>query len=111
MKKQENTFTLKTTICAKVVSINSTGLVVHINGEEYQIPFLRVPWFRNAKVEDVFDLRMNGLDEIRWDTLDIDLDIESLKHPEKYPLIMKQYVLKDEPTIAAESGTKYKSTP
>jgi len=59
---------------------------------------------------EVFDVKMNGLDEIRWDKLDIDLDIESIKHPEKYPLIMKQYVLKDEPTIAAESELKYKTT-
>jgi len=99
-----------TIICAKVESITSTGLTLYINEEEYQIPFSRVPWFRDAKVEDVFDVKMNGLDEIRWDKLDIDLDIESLKHPEKYPLIMKQYVLKDEPTIAAESELKYKTT-
>jgi len=99
-----------TIIYAKVVSINPTGLVVQINEEEYQVPFSRVPWFWSAKVEDVFDVRMNGLDEIRWDKLDVDLDIESLKHPEKYPLIMKRYILEDKPTIAAESRLKYKST-
>jgi hypothetical protein len=83
-------------------------VILHINNDEHTIPFTRVPWFRTAKVEDVFEVRMNGFDEIRWDKLDIDLDINSLKYPEKYPLIMKPYIINDEQTItAAESEMKY----
>jgi hypothetical protein len=33
---------------------------------------------------------MCGNDAIRWDALDVDLEIESLKHPEQYPLVMKR---------------------
>jgi len=94
----------------KVVSITPTHIVLHINAEEFLVPFTRVPWFHNAKVEDVFDVRMNGDDEIRWDKLDIDLAVDSLKHPEKYPLVMKSYSIKEEPVIAAESEIIYNTT-
>ena len=90
-----------------VKNITSTGLELHLNNEDFFIPFIRVPWFQQAKVEDVFNVRMNGLDEIRWDKLDIDLDVNSLKYPEKYPLIMKPYIIKDEQTTAVESEIKY----
>jgi hypothetical protein len=34
--------------------------------------------------------KMCGDDSIRWDSLDVDLEIESFLHPEKYPLICKR---------------------
>jgi hypothetical protein len=33
---------------------------------------------------------MVGKSGIRWNTLDVDLAIDSLIHPEKYPLIAKK---------------------
>lgn len=42
--------------------------------------------------ELVVDLvvQMSGRNAIEWPKLDVDLEIESLKHPERYPLIMKR---------------------
>jgi hypothetical protein len=28
---------------------------------------------------------------IRWEDLDVDLEINSLEHPEKYPLVIKRF--------------------
>ena len=97
-------------ICVKVASITPTHVILHLNDDEYLMPYTRVPWFRTAKVEDIFDVRMNGFDEIRWDKLDIDLDVDSLKYPEKYPLIMRQYLAKDEQIVAAEPEIQYHTT-
>ena len=36
---------------------------------------------------------MAGRNAIEWPELDVDLEIESLKHPERYPLIMKRSTL------------------
>ena len=33
---------------------------------------------------------MCGHSAIEWEDLGVDLEIESLKHPERYPLIMKR---------------------
>ena len=35
-------------------------------------------------------VKMSGRNAIEWPTLDVDLEIDSLKHPERYPLIMKR---------------------
>ena len=36
------------------------------------------------------EVRMSGKNAIEWPKLDVDLEIDSLKHPERYPLIMKR---------------------
>ena len=33
---------------------------------------------------------MSGRNAIEWPALDIDLEIERLKHPERYPLVIKR---------------------
>lgn len=45
---------------------------------------------RDASISHVLDVRMSGPNAIEWPALDIDLEIESLKHPERYPLIIKR---------------------
>ena len=45
---------------------------------------------KNACISDALDVQMSGRNAIEWPKLDVDLEIESLKHPERYPLIMKR---------------------
>ena len=37
-----------------------------------------------------FSYLCHNLNAIEWPTLNVDLEIDSLKHPERYPLIMKR---------------------
>jgi len=67
------------------------GINVFVCGKEYYLPFKGYPWFRTASVVDVLDVSMFGEDAIRWNALDVDLEIECLEHPERYPIIMKRY--------------------
>ena len=39
---------------------------------------------------DALNVQMSGRNAIEWPTLNVDLEIDSLKHPERYPLIMKR---------------------
>ena len=73
----------------KVHAIVSNGITLEVKGITYFLPYNSNPWFVNAKVADVFNVEMMGKDGIRWDALDVDLEIESLIYPEKYPLIAK----------------------
>ena len=57
---------------------------------DYFISFNRLPWMKDAAIRDVLDVQMCGDDAIEWPKLDIDLEIDSLKHPERYPLVMKR---------------------
>ena len=40
-------------------------------------------------VNDVFDVEIEGNHAVRWDTLDVDLRIESIVYPERYPVMGK----------------------
>ena len=73
-----------------VRSIMPDGIFLTVYDNDYYLSYSRLPWFRNAKISDIFNVAMMGEDAIRWDTLDVDLEIDSLKYPEKYPLVMKR---------------------
>lgn len=75
---------------ANVLMINDKGLMLSVLGQDYFISFNRLPWMKDAAIRDVLDVRMCGDDAIEWPKLDIDLEIDSLKHPERYPLVMKR---------------------
>ena len=76
-----------TNTSVKVHAIVANGITVEVRGNTYFLPYSTNPWFENAKVTDVFNVEPVGKNGIRWDALDVDLAIESLMHPEKYPLI------------------------
>ena len=70
--------------------INADGMMLSVLGRDYFVSFNRVPWLRDARVSSVLNVRMSGANAIEWPELDVDLEIDSLKHPERYPLLMKR---------------------
>lgn len=76
-----------------VLMINSQGMMLSVLGQDYFLSYNRVPWLRNARISSALNVRMSGPRAIEWPELDIDLEIESLKHPERYPLVMKRSAL------------------
>ena len=77
-------------ISVSVRSIMPDGIFLTLSDNDYYLSYNRLPWFRNAKISDIFNVAMMGDDAIRWETLDVDLEIDSLKYPERYPLVMKR---------------------
>lgn len=75
---------------ANVLMINSQGIMLSVCGNDYFLSYNRIPWMLTASIGDVLNVRMSGRNAIEWPTLNVDLEIESLKHPERYPLIMKR---------------------
>lgn len=73
-----------------VLMINADGMMLSVLGRDYFVSFNRVPWLRDARVSSVLNVRMSGANAIEWPELDVDLEIDSLRHPERYPLLMKR---------------------
>ena len=74
------------TTTAEVTMINARGILLFVGGKEYYLSYDRYPWFRNAKVSDVLDVTMPDEESLRWDAIDVDLEIDSIIHPERYPI-------------------------
>lgn len=75
---------------ANVLMINSQGLLLSVYGQDYFLSYNRVPWMREASINEVLDVRMSGRNAIEWPLLNVDLEIDSLRHPERYPLLIRR---------------------
>ena len=75
---------------ADVLMINDRGIMLSVQGEDYFLSYNRVPWMKDATINEVLHVRMSGNNAIEWPKLDVDLEIESLRHPERYPLLIKR---------------------
>lgn len=77
-------------ISADVLMINDRGIMISVQGQDYFLSYNRVPWMRDATINEVLDVKMSGKNAIEWPKLDVDLEIDSLRHPERYPLLIKR---------------------
>lgn len=73
----------------KVLGINETGLWLFADHEEHFLNFDDFPWFRSAPVSAVFNVEQQGLVGYCWPDIDVDLTLDGIKHPEKYPMRSK----------------------
>ena len=74
---------------AEVTNITSHGVWMLVRGEEKFLPFELFPWFRDAKVSSVYAVELPSENHLYWPELDIDLAVESVDHPERFPLVIK----------------------
>ncbi|MBL7092748.1 DUF2442 domain-containing protein [candidate division KSB1 bacterium] len=73
----------------EVTNISIHGFWLYINGKEYFLPFADFPWFKNAKVSDIFDVELLHKKHLYWKKLDVDLDLKSIENPDLYPMVYK----------------------
>ena len=88
--KAFDTMSPKQPTSVAVLMINAQGMLITVQGQDYFLSYNRVPWLRDARISSVLNVRMSGSRAIEWPDLDVDLEIESLRHPERYPLIIKR---------------------
>ena len=72
---------------AEVENITAEGLLLVVNGRDYHLPHEQFPWFQHAPVEHVFNVELLNGHHLHWPELDVDLELDGLNEPEKYPLI------------------------
>ena len=86
--RRENGYSSNTLV--NVLMINSQGIMLNVKGNDYFVSYNRLPWMKDASIRSVLNVQMAGANAIEWPDLDVDLEINSLKHPEQYPLVMKR---------------------
>jgi hypothetical protein len=74
---------------AEVTNISKHGFWLLLDERELFLAFEEYPWFKRAPVEAILRLERSQPDHLRWPDLDIDLSIDSIEHPERYPLKAK----------------------
>jgi hypothetical protein len=73
----------------EVLGITPHALWLMVGGRELMLDFERFPWFARASIEDICDLTMLHGHHLWWPRLDIDLHVDSIEHPERFPLVSR----------------------
>ena len=79
----------KITLEAEVTQIDKHGIWVLIGEKESFLPFENFPRFRDASVGTIHNVELLDNNHLYWPDLDIDLAVESIEHPENFPLVAK----------------------
>ena len=79
----------KITLEAEVTQIDKQGIWLLIGEKESFLPFDKFPWFKDASVGTIHNVELLNNNHLYWPDLDIDLPVESIEHPERYPLVAK----------------------
>ena len=79
----------KNTSKTEVVGITLHGLWLHVDSTEYFLPFAEYPWFKKACLADIQKLELINSHHLRWENIDVDIELASLNNLEKYPLKYK----------------------
>ncbi len=74
---------------AEVLNVSSNGIWVLIKDHEYFLAHKDFPWFKEATIAEINNLKFLNDCHLHWPDLDIDLELESLRSLKKYPLIYK----------------------
>jgi len=70
----------------EVTNISSHGLWILAGEKELFLPYEQFPWFKDKTINDIIKVESFGEDHLYWKNLDIDLSLEMIEHPERFPL-------------------------
>lgn len=79
----------KRTLGAEVTNISPHGLWLLLDGREVFASFRDFPWFAEATVQQLVEVRRPSPHHLHWPALDVDLAVESLDEPERFSLISR----------------------
>jgi hypothetical protein len=77
------------TSVAEVINVSNRSFWVLLDpsGRELYLSFRDFPWFAEATIRQLCSVEVERGHILRWPDLDVDLDLERIEHPERYPLV------------------------
>ena len=77
------------TSAPEVTNVSTNGLWLLVDDRELFLEFAKFPWFADATIRQLTHLKRSSPHHLYWPDLDVDLAVESIEHPEAYPLVSK----------------------
>jgi hypothetical protein len=75
----------------EVTNVSKHGLWLLIDEKEVFLPFEKFPWFQDAPIGKVVHVELPSAQHLYWPELDVDLEVESVLYPERYPLVSRMH--------------------
>ncbi|MCY3757121.1 MAG: DUF2442 domain-containing protein [Acidobacteria bacterium] len=70
----------------EVTNISVHGIWLLAGTEELFLPYKDFPWFKDASVGRILNVREPTPGHFSWPELDVDLGLEAILHPDRFPL-------------------------
>ena len=74
---------------AEVSHISQQGIWLLLHDRELFLSHQDFPWLKDAPASAILNVQLPQPHHLYWPDLDIDLAVESIEHPERFPLIAK----------------------
>jgi hypothetical protein len=76
----------KNIYASEVTAVGRDGFWFINQDCEFFVPFNDYPAFRKATVEQIYSMEEIAPGQLRWESLDADIELDALENPERYPL-------------------------
>ena len=77
----------RSTSPVEVANVTRHGFWLLVGQRELFVAFRNFPWFKDASIGEITKVELPSPHHLYWPELDVDLAVESIEHPEKYPLV------------------------
>jgi hypothetical protein len=76
-------------ISVSVENITPFGIWLYVKEKEYFLSYKDYPYFKDQTLNSIQNVQLIHGYHLYWPDLDVDLEIDNLENPEKYPLQFK----------------------
>ena len=73
----------------EVTNVSMHGFWLLLDERELFVPFNQFPWFRHGTIAQLTHVDRPQPCHLYWPELDVDLTVDSIEHPERYPLVSR----------------------
>ncbi len=77
------------TSAVEVTHVSRHGVWLLASDRELFMPYDDFPWFKQAPIGKILNVEEPTPGHFYWPDLDVDLGVESIEHPERFPLKAK----------------------
>ena len=81
----------RSTSDVEVTNVSQHGFWIFLGDREVYASFKDFPWFEDASIREISAVELLSPRHLYWPELDVDLAVDSLDHPERYPLISRSH--------------------
>jgi hypothetical protein len=76
-------------LAVEVTNVSAHGFWILLGDRELFLPFETFPWFQDAPIASILRVKLAAPHHLYWPDLDVDLAVESIEYPERFPLVSK----------------------
>jgi hypothetical protein len=73
----------------EVTNVSNHGMWILSQGKELFLSYEQFPWFKDKTINNITKIESYGQGILHWPELDVDLSLEIIEHPERFPLQSK----------------------